>query len=214
MSTPNTEPTGATPAAGTNGATPAGALPVNTADAASAVAAALAAGTAPASPTNPAAPADPKGQAKTEPPKASDPAELLKDLTSERGKRQEAEARLTGVLKALGLDTDTSKQRTPEQIAEEAKAAEKAAQLELTAYRVGATLPTVNIGLLLDSRSFSDTLSKLDGSDQAAVKAAIVEYVKDKPQYLTGRPGAGTSDAAAGDPGAGGKSMDDLIRGR
>lgn len=211
MSTPSTEPTGATPAAGTPGATPAGALPVSTADAAAAVAAAQAAGATPAAPAG--TPANPTNgaPAKAEPPKASDPAELLKDLAGERGKRQEAETKLNSVLTALGLTPD--KTQTPEQIAEAAKASERAAQLELAAFRVGSTLPTVNIGLLLDSKSFGDTLAKLDPSDTSAIKAAMLEYVKDKPQYLTGRPGAGAGDAAAGDPGGGGKTMDDLIRG-
>ena len=73
----------------------------------------------------------------------------------------------------------------------------------------------VNVAALLDSRAFSDALGKLDPANGPAITAAIVDYVKDKPQFLTGRPGAGTSDAAAGvTPGTGAATMDDLIRGR
>lgn len=208
MSTPTTEPTGATPAAGAAGAIPA-ALPVSTSAAAQAVVDAQGANGAPA---NPAAP--------TDPPKASDPAALRADLAGERDKRQAAEAakkdaddKLAAVLKALGIGGEGAAQQTPEQIAEAARAEAKAAQLELAVVRNAP--PAVNAVALLDSRAFAATLGKLDPADGAGITAAILAFVKDKPQYLTGRPGAGTGDAAAaGDPGAGAKSMDDLIRGR
>lgn len=211
MSTPTTEPTGATPAAGAAGAIPA-ALPVSTSAAAQAVVDAQGANGAPA---NPAASADPAA-----PPKASDPAALRADLAGERDKRQAAEAakkdaddKLAAVLKALGIGGEGAAQQTPEQIAEAARAEAKVAQLELAVVRNAPA--TVNAVALLDSRAFAATLGKLDPADGAGITAAILAFVKDKPQYLTGRPGAGTGDAAAaGDPGAGAKSMDDLIRGR
>lgn len=222
MSTPSTEPTGATPAAGAAGAIPA-VLPVPTA-------AAVAAGTqaAGATPTTPATtptaatgatPATPTG-GQAEPPKASDPAALRADLAGERDKRQAAEAaktasdeKLAAVLKALGIGGEGATQQTPEQIAQAAQASEKAARLELAAVRNAP--PNVNVSALLDSKAFSATLGALDPANGAAIQAAIVEFVKDKPQYLAVRYGAGTGDAAAaGDPGTGTRTMDDLIRGR
>ena len=221
MSTPSTEPTGATPAAGAAGAIPA-ALPVPTA-------AAVAAGThaAGATPTTPTTTTDTAGATPTntaggqaEPPKASDPAALRADLAGERDKRQAAEAaktaaddKLAAVLKALGIGGEGASQQTPEQIAQAAQASEKAARLELAAVRNSP--PNVNVSALLDSKAFSATLGALDPANGAAIQAAIVEFVKDKPQYLTVRYGAGTGDAAAaGDPGTGTRTMDDLIRGR
>ena len=221
MSTPSTEPTGATPAAGAAGAIPA-VLPVPTA-------AAVAAGTqaAGATPTTPTTTTDTTGATPTntaggqaEPPKASDPAALRADLAGERDKRQAAEAaktaaddKLAAVLKALGIGGEGASQQTPEQIAQAAQASEKAARLELAAVRNSP--PNVNVSALLDSKAFSATLGALDPANGAAIQAAIVEFVKDKPQYLTVRYGAGTGDAAAaGDPGTGSRTMDDLIRGR
>lgn len=221
MTTPSTEPTGATPAAGAAGAIPA-VLPVPTA-------AAVAAGTqaAGATPTTPTTTTDTAGATPTntaggqaEPPKASDPAALRADLAGERDKRQAAEAaktaaddKLAAVLKALGIGGEGASQQTPEQIAQAAQASEKAARLELAAVRNSP--PNVNVSALLDSKAFSATLGALDPANGAAIQAAIVEFVKDKPQYLTVRYGAGTGDAAAaGDPGTGSRTMDDLIRGR
>ena len=213
--------TGATPAQAAPGATPAAlaTLPTNLVQGAGAPAAPSP--TAPATGTQtttaaPAAETAPNGQ----PPKASDPAQLLADLAGERDKRQAAQAaqtaadaKLAAVLAALGIGGADAAQQTPEQIATAAQASEKAARLELAAYR-GAPA-NVNVAALLDSRAFSDALGKLDPANGPAITAAIVDYVKDKPQFLTGRPGAGTSDAAAGvTPGTGAATMDDLIRGR
>lgn len=205
--------TGATPAQAAPGATPAAlaTLPTNLVQGAGATAPA-----APAAPSANAPAAQPNGQA----PKASDPAQLLADLAAERDKRQAAQAastasdaKLAAVLAALGLGGADAAQQSPEQIASAAQASEKAARLELAAYR-GAP-PNVNVAALLDSRAFSEALGKLDPANGPAITAAIVDYVKDKPQFLTGRPGAGTSDAAAGvTPGTGAATMDDLIRGR
>ena len=224
MSTPSNEPTGATPAAGAAGAIPA-VLPVSTA--AAAAAGTQADGANPAAPANTAAGATPAGQqganpagAPAEPPKASDPAALRADLAGERDKRQAAETarkasddKLAAVLTALGIGGEGAAQQTPEQIAQAAQASEKAARLELAAVR--SAPPNVNVSALLDSKAFSATLGALDPANGAAIQAAIVEFVKDKPQYLTVRYGAGTGDAAAaGDPGTGTRTMDDLIRGR
>lgn len=213
--------TGATPAQAAPGATPAAlaTLPTTIVQGAGAPAAPTSSTPAPAAPVAPATPATepaPNGQ----PPKASDPAQLLADLAGERDKRQaaqaaqaDADAKLAAVLAALGLGGADAAQQTPEQIATAAQASEKAARLELAAYR-GAPA-NVNVAALLDSRAFSDALAKLDPANGPAITAAIVDYVKDKPQFLTGRPGAGTSDAAAGvTPGPGAATMDDLIRGR
>ena len=222
MSQPAVEP-GATPGAqGAAGATPAALSAIPTA-------AAVAAGTQPpaadaaaaGTPTpQPANGTQPSVTAPAAQPKASDPAQLLADLAGERDKRQAAQAaqtaadaKLAAVLAALGIGGADAAQQTPEQIATAAQASEKAARLELAAYR-GAPA-NVNVAALLDSRSFSDALGKLDPANGPAITAAIVDYVKDKPQFLTGRPGAGTSDAAAGvTPGTGAATMDDLIRGR
>ena len=214
--------TGATPAQAAPGATPAAlaTLPTNLVQGAGASApaapAAQPAGTQTSAPAASAPAAQPNGQ----PPKASDPAQLLADLAAERDKRQAAQAaqtaadaKLAAVLAALGIGGADAAQQTPEQIATAAQASEKAARLELAAYR-GAPA-NVNVAALLDSRAFSDALAKLDPANGPAITAAIVDYVKDKPQFLTGRPGAGTSDAAAGvTPGTGAATMDDLIRGR
>ena len=210
--------TGATPAQAAPGATPAAlaTLPTNLVQGAGAPAAPSPAAGAQTATVAPAAETAPNGQ----PPKASDPAQLLADLAGERDKRQAAQAaqtaadaKLAAVLAALGIGGADAAQQTPEQIATAAQASEKAARLELAAYR-GAPA-NVNVAALLDSRAFSDALGKLDPANGPAITAAIVDYVKDKPQFLTGRPGAGTSDAAAGvTPGTGAATMDDLIRGR
>lgn len=218
MSTPTNEP-GATPGAAAAGATPAAgttATPTIPA-AAQALAGTLTPGTptppAAGTPGTPAIPAPPKG-------KASDPAELLSDLAGERDKRQAADAaklaaetKLAAVLQALGIGGEDASNQTPEQIAQAAQASERAARAELAVVRLAPA--NVNASALLDSRAFADTLAKIDPTNTTAVQAAIVEFVKDKPQYLAGRPGAGAGDAAAaGDPGSGARTMDDLLRGR
>ena len=205
MSTPSTEPTGATPAAGTAGAIPA-VLPVPTA-------AAVAAGTqaAGATPTTPATTTtDAAGATPTHP--TGGQADK-NDIHIEASAKTASDEKLAAVLKALGIGGEGASQQTPEQIAQAAQASEKAARLELAAVRNAP--PNVNVSALLDSKAFSATLGALDPANGAAIQAAIVEFVKDKPQYLTVRYGAGTGDAAAaGDPGTGSRTMDDLIRGR
>ncbi|HEX7349596.1 hypothetical protein [Brachybacterium sp.] len=125
---------------------------------------------------------------------------VLADLATERDKRQAAEtlaqendAKLTAVLTALGLKTDSTDEVDPAQLATDLKAKDA----ELAVLRAGNGIADVDA--LLDSRAFTNTLGTIDPSDRDAVKAHIAEYVTANPRFAVATQKAqGVRDAAAG----------------
>ena len=86
------------------------------------------------------------------------------------------EAKLSKLAEALGVETT-------ETVDPDALAADLATQRrENAVLRAGAALH-LNVDALLDSRRFTDGLTDVDPTDQAAVKAYLEGFVKDNPQY-------------------------------
>ncbi|WP_424798174.1 hypothetical protein [Pseudactinotalea sp. Z1732] len=119
---------------------------------------------------------------------------VLADLARERDERQQAQSQLTAVLEALGINKNAD--ADPEQLA-----------ADLTAQRAENAVLRHGVGIadteaLLDSRRFTDSLTNIDVTDAAAVKAHIEAFVTEHPRYATqaqqGTPGV--RDAAASTP--------------
>jgi hypothetical protein len=154
--------------------------------------------------------------------RAGGPEALKADLASERAKRHQLEQQVAqlqqgqnqqieALKKALGL----GEAQTPEQLAAAATAAQnelKAAQAQVSVARL-AGKGGANLTALLDSRTFLDSLSKIDATNDDAVLTAIKSAVQANPALAAQRVGAGANDAGAGG-GAGGQkpSFSDLIR--
>ena len=140
--------------------------------------------------------------------------QILADLAAERDKRQELEAQFSGFrdafAKALGLDGE--KPLTPEQltaqVTEQTSRAEKAERLLAVTRAIPAT---VDADALLDSSAFQKAIAEVPA---AKVAETVTSFVEQHPRFLRTNPGAGASDAGAGNPPAPAKSMDDWIRGK
>lgn len=154
--------------------------------------------------------------------RAGGPDALKADLASERAKRHQLEAQVAQIqqqntqqLEALKTALGLGNAQTPEQLQAAVAAKDndlKAAQAQVSVARLSAK-GGANLTALLDSRTFLDSLSKIDTANDDAVVSAIQAAVKANPALALTRPGAGASDAGAGG-GAGNvkPTMTDLIR--
>lgn len=130
---------------------------------------------------------------------AGSKAKVLEDLAKERRDRkaaqtlaQENDAKLTAVLTALGINTESDKV-DPDKLATDLQTQ----RAENAVLRAGNGIADVDA--LLDSRAFTDSLRDIDSSDRDAVKAHITEYVTANPRFAVAPPKAqGVRDAAAG----------------
>jgi hypothetical protein len=120
---------------------------------------------------------------------------VLADLARERDKRQETEQKLDAVLTALGLK-EAGQDVDPKQAAADLAVT----RAENAVLRVGAGIADVDA--LLDSKSFTDSLAKVDANDRAAVKAHIEAFVQANPRYAAQAAGQGPVPAVR-DAGAG-----------
>lgn len=120
---------------------------------------------------------------------------VLADLARERDKRQETEQKLDAVLTALGIK-QPGQQVDPQQVAADLAAT----QAENAVLRVGQGIADVDA--LLDSRTFTDSLAKVNTADRDAVKAHIEQFVQANPRYApqgtTQGPVPASRDAGAG----------------
>lgn len=140
--------------------------------------------------------------------------QILADLAAERDKRQELEAQFSGFrdafAKALGLDK--GEQLTPEQltaqVSEQTSRAEKAERLLAVTRAMPAT---VDADALLDSSAFQKAIANVPADK---VAETVTSFVEQHPRFLRTNPGAGASDAGAGNPPSPAKSMDDWLRGK
>jgi hypothetical protein len=154
--------------------------------------------------------------------RAGGPEALKADLAKERQQRHELQAQIeqlkTGQnqqLEALKSALGLGENQTPEQIKAAATAAQnelKSAQAQVSVARL-AGKGGANLIALLDSRTFLDSLSKIDAANDDAVLTAIKSAVQSNPALAAQRVGAGANDAGAGSgTGAPKASMNDLIR--
>lgn len=120
---------------------------------------------------------------------------VLADLAKERDKRQETEQKLDAVLTALGLK-DAGQDVDPKQAAADLAAT----RAENAVLRVGAGIADVDA--LLDSKSFTDSLARVDTANRDAVKAHIETFVQANPRYAAQATGQGPVPASR-DAGAG-----------
>lgn len=154
--------------------------------------------------------------------RAGGPDALKADLAAERQKRHQLEAQVAQIqqqntqqLEALKTALGLGNAQTPEQLQAAVAAKDndlKAAQAQVSVARLSAK-GGANLTALLDSRTFLDSLSKIDTANDDAVVSAIKAAVQNNPALALTRPGAGASDAGAGG-GAGNvkPTMTDLIR--
>lgn len=128
-----------------------------------------------------------------------DALKVIADLRAENAKsrttakEQAAEQARTELLEklagSLGLSTAPNEEATsPEETVtkfanevEQERARAKTAALELAVYRA-ATNAGVNADMLLDSRSFTDTITDLDPGDTQAISDAINNMVQSRPE--------------------------------
>jgi hypothetical protein len=154
--------------------------------------------------------------------RAGGPEALKADLATERQKRHALEAQVAQIqqqntqqLEALKTALGLGENQTPEQIKAAATAAQnelKSAQAQVSVARL-AGKGGANLTALLDSRTFLNSLSQIDSSNDDAVLTAIKAAVQSNPALAAQRVGAGANDAGAG--GGGGAqqpTMSDLIR--
>lgn len=139
---------------------------------------------------------------------------VLADLARERDKRQNLEAQFNGFkdafAKALGLGGE--KPLTTEELT--AKVTEQTSRADTLERQLALerSLPaTVDKDALLDSTTFQKAL---DGVPADKVAETVASFVEQHPRFLRTNPGAGASDAGAGNPPTPAKSMDDWIRGK
>lgn len=148
---------------------------------------------------------------------------LKADLAKERTRRHEMEAQLKALTEgqtkqldafkaALGLKPEETTTEQLQATLQKQQAEHQAAMTQLTVHQL-ATAAGADPVALLDSRSFLESISKLQPTDAAGIAAAITAATEKNSQLLAVKPGAGTRDAAQGG-GAGGTkpSMSDLIR--
>lgn len=113
--------------------------------------------------------------------------------------RDAAQQQTAAVLAALGLKPDGSKaDLTPEQL--QAQVAERGSAAETTArenlvLRVSPGL-AADADKMLDSRSFTDQLSKIKADDKAGVDALVKQWVEDHPEHKLAAPAAAASGGA------------------
>lgn len=118
---------------------------------------------------------------------------ILADLAAERDKRQALEkqvndltaaqqSQLDAIAKALGLkqdDTAPDPAKLAEQVTAEQQRA-RDAQVQLAVYR---NSKGVDVDALLDSKSFTDTLTDVDPTNAEAVAAAVKSFVDAHPRF-------------------------------
>lgn len=130
---------------------------------------------------------------------------LRADVKKEKDKRTATETQLAAVLKALGLTPDGKtdpEKLTADLQAEQARA--RQATVDLAVYKA-ATKPEIagNPTAILDSRSFSETVSKLDPASstfEADVEKAVAALVKASPNvYGAGEPKKAPPARSGGD---------------
>lgn len=139
---------------------------------------------------------------------------VLADLARERDKRQNLEAQFNGFkdafAKALGLGGE--KPLTTEELTAKVTEQTKRADTLERQLALERSLPaTVDKDALLDSTTFQKAL---DGVPADKVAETVAFFVDQHPRFLRTNPGAGASDAGAGNPPTPAKSMDDWIRGK
>jgi hypothetical protein len=154
--------------------------------------------------------------------RAGGPDALKADLAKERQRRHELEQQVAQIQQGQTQQLDALKKafglgesQTPEQLQAAATAAQnelRSAQAQVSVARL-AGKANANLVALLDSRTFLDSLSKIDATNDDAVLTAIKSAVQANPALAAQRVGAGANDAGAG--GGGGShtpSISDLIR--
>lgn len=150
---------------------------------------------------------------------AGSKAAVLADLATERDKRQALETQFNtlrdGLAAALGLGKEVN-EATPEQLAEQLTTAQHEAQQARVELAVFRTAPDgVDAQALLDSRAFTNTISDIDPTDEAALTKAINDFTNANPRFQTGPRNPGHRDASSTSNGSRtARSMDDLLRGR
>lgn len=120
-------------------------------------------------------------------------AAILADLAAERDKRQALEKQVTdlsaaqqqqldAIAKALGLKQDDAAP-DPAKLAEQVTAEQQRArdaQVQLAVYR---SAKGVDVDALLDSKSFTDTLTDVDPTNAEAVATAVKSFVDAHPRF-------------------------------
>lgn len=126
---------------------------------------------------------------------------VLADLAAERDKRQALEQQFTafrdGLASALGMN---QREATPEQLADQLSTAQRdaaQARIELAVFR--STPDGVDAQALLDSRAFASALGSIAPGDDAALRAAVDQFIEANPRFRTApQAPAGWGDAVAG----------------
>ena len=149
---------------------------------------------------------DPQASPADEAPETPDPQAAPADeslqaaLTAERQARVTLEAQLTqfktGLAAALGVEEAKA---TPEQLAEQLAAAQAetaTSRVQLALYK--AAPAGVDVAALLDSTSFTRSLTGIDPTDIDAITAKVTSFVEANPRFRTINPGAGFNDTHAG----------------
>lgn len=119
-------------------------------------------------------------------------------LRTEAGKyrteRNDATSKLNAVLGALGIG---DRQEDPAAAVERYKTEARQAQVEAAIYR---SVPEgVDAQALLDSRAFTSAIGSIEPGDQAALRAAVDQFIEANPRFRTApQAPAGWGDAVAG----------------
>lgn len=135
---------------------------------------------------------------------------LDKERENAKNARAEFGAFKDAFAKALGLGGE--KPLTTEELT--AKVTEQTGRADTLERQLALerSLPaTVDKDALLDSTAFQKAL---DGVPADKVAETVTSFVEQHPRFLRTNPGAGASDAGAGNPPTAAKSMDDWIRGK
>lgn len=111
--------------------------------------------------------------------------------------RAELDQFKTALAQALGIkDKDESDPAALTAQLQQRDADLAAKSAEVAVLRAGYGI--ANLDMLLDSKRFTDTLTDLDVSDAAKVKAHIEKWVEDNPQFKAAKTVPGARDAGAG----------------
>ena len=135
---------------------------------------------------------------------------LDKERENAKAARAEFGAFKDAFAKALGLGGEkplTTEELTAK-VTEQTGRAEKAERLLAVTRAMPAT---VDSDALLDSTAFQKAIS---GVAPDKVAETVTSFVEQHPRFLRTNPGAGASDAGAGNPPTAAKSMDDWLRGK
>lgn len=135
---------------------------------------------------------------------------LDKERENAKAARAEFGAFKDAFAKALGLGGEkplTTEELTAK-VTEQTSRAEKAERLLAVTRAMPAT---VDSEALLDSSAFQKAIADVTPDK---VTETVTSFVEQHPRFLRTNPGAGASDAGAGNPPTAAKSMDDWLRGK